>query len=277
MIYQPLYVFEPANIAYSNKSPPKNKAGVTLWCPDKKWEPNGMDLSNFTGLKAPNNSQMTVDPNFNGSTGFQVHGDQIGININSESTLNLPRYLGTVVLSQSLSPVVNCFAQGRKVKYSFELKVPFVKLTGTGVAQVVAYLYFKDRVNKQGFWYGMMTFDSRGLWYRYKAGLKHVQMDVGGTNVPIANVTAGFDWSFSSAFFRGKTFDNYKSYNFTVGPKEFTNVLERIKKKYPTMVMSSNLSDYDLTSANLNPEVSAHPGSTAQIGMTVKNWRVELV
>jgi hypothetical protein len=277
MIYQPNFVFDPTKLGFSNERSPKNTPGIILWCPDKSWIPYGLNLSGFTGINAPITSQMAVDPNVHGATGFQAYVNEIGININSETSLNSNRNLGTVVLAQTISPGVSCFTQGRKVKYSFDLKVPFVKVTNSGVSQVVAYLHFKDRVNKQGFWYGMMTLDSRGWWYRYKTGFKTVKMDEGGTNVPIANVTAGFDWSFSSAFYRTKAFDKYKHYSFTVGPKEFTNVLERIRKTYPTLKLSNNLTDYDLVSVNLNPEVHAAPGSTAHIGMAVKNWKIELI
>lgn len=278
MIYQP--ISNPTKLGYSNKSPPKNTTGVILWCKDKSWTLGGFNLKNFTGVNALVDNQMVVDPNVYGSTGFQVFGDEIGININSQTTVTTLRNLGTVVLAQNISPVVDCFAQGKKIRYSFDLKVPYSKFTQKGVTQVCAYLYFKDRVNNQGFWYGMCTFDSRGLWHRYKTGFKPVMWDSQGTNVPIANVTAGYDWSvrpFSTAFYTGRAFSKYRSYNFTVGPKEFRNVLSRIRKKYSTMKLSDNLNDYDWTSANLNPEVFAPPGSTAHIGMAIKNWKVELV
>ena len=280
MIYQPRYIFDPTKIGFSNKSPPKNTMGVILWCPGKSWIPGGVTLRDFTGVNAPVETQMVVDTNVYGSTGFQVHGNEIGIVINSETSLNTIRNLGTVVIAQNVSPVIDCFAKGKKIKFSFDLKVPHSKVVNAGVTQVSAYLYFKDRVNNQGFWYGMCTFDSRGLWHRYKAGFKPVIWDSQGTNVPIANVTAGYDWSvrpFSTAFYRGRKFDKYKSYNFTVGPKEFNNVIARIRARYPTMKLSSNLSDYDWTSANINPEVHAAPGSVAQIGLAVRDWKVELI
>lgn len=280
MIYQSKYLSDPTRMAMSNKSPPKNTMGVILWCPNKSWISGGVNLRNFTGVIAPTDSQMVVDPNVYGSTGFQTYGDEIGIVINSETALETVRNLGTVVIAQNNSPPIDCFAKGKKIRYSFDLKVPHSRVTNKGVTQVSAYLYFKDRVNKQGFWYGLCTFDSRGLRHRFKVGFKPVMWDAQGTNVPIANVTAGYDWNvrpFSTAFYTGRTFTKYRSYNFTVGPKEFNNVLARIKAKYPTMKLSSNLSDYDWTSANINPEVHAAPGSTAQIGLAVRNWKVELI
>ena len=280
MIYQPKYITDPTKIGMSNKSPPKNTMGVVLWCPDKSWVSGGANLVNFTGINAPVESQMVVDTNVYGSTGFQTHFDEIGIVINSETTLNPIRNLGTVVIAQNISPVVDCFATGKKIRYSFDLKVPYSKITNKGVTQVCAYLYFRNRITKQGFWYGLRVFDSRGLWHVYKTGLKPVMWDAQGTEVPIANVTAGYDWSvrpFSTSFYTGRAFSKYRSFNFTVGPKEFTNVLARVQKKYPTINLSHNLADYDWTSANINPEVHAAPGSTAHIGLAVKNWKIELI
>lgn len=280
MIYQPRYVFDPEKIGFSNKSAPKNTMGIVLWCPNKSWALGGVTLRNFTGINAPVNCQMVVDTNVYGSTGFQIYGDEIGIFINSETALDTVRNLGTVVIEQNVSPVIDCFAKGKKIRFSFDLKVPHSKVVNAGVTQVSAYLHFRDRVNKQGFWYGLCTFDSRGLRHRFKAGFKPVMWDLQGTNIPIASVTAGYDWSvcpFSTAFYRSRKFDNYKSYNFTVGPKEFNKVLARIRSKYPTIKLSSNLSDYDWTSANINPEIHAAPGSVAQIGLAIRDWGVELI
>ena len=258
------------------------QSGIVLWNPGSHWAPTADYLKPFTGITGDVSEQVSVDPSRRGTTAVQVVGSEIGIYIDSTSlAAGMPTVnnLGTVVLAHNMLPNGG-LGLGRSFRYSFDLKVPFADVRNGGVAQVVAYFCFTDRVHRQSFWYGMNLFDSRGLWYRFRNGFKSVMWD-GGTNLPIAHVSAGFDWvrPGSTAFFTGRPFGDYRSYTFVAGPAQINAAVTRIIAKYPAMAsrLSTNSADYDLGNVNLNPEVAALPGAYAGIGMAVRNWKVEPV
>jgi len=160
--------------------------------------------------------------------------------------------LGTIVLGHSFRLFVN-FPQYR---LSYDIRVPRAEVNGSSVAQVVSYFNFHDRVNKRNIWLGHIVFDTR-----CDKG-NDVKWDQ-GTNTPIVNVRA--------PNFSCRTFGDWRSISVTVGPQQIAWAAQQLRSKYPTLMLSSEPSHYDLTHVNINPETAA---GTARIDVGVRDWQL---
>lgn len=163
--------------------------------------------------------------------------------------------LGTIVLGYSLP----AFRQADWYRQAYHLRVPRADHGPASVAQVVAYFNLHDRVSRTNLWLGQIAFDSRCG----KGG------DIGwdaGTNTPMFNVVAP---GFSCA-----PFTAWRSMSFAVGPAQITAAVAALKARYPALKLSSNPNDYQLTHANVNPELAVRPGESARIDVGIRDWRI---
>lgn len=290
LLRQPTEVTDARSISYVNKNPPRGSAGVTLWGSHYQLQPTeDHTLASDTGFSPPapqGNYQLSVDPDSPGATAIQAYGGEIGINIHSASiAANLPdRFnLGTIVLGANLATLARPFASGKKAKYSFAAKIPRSRQANRGVSQVVAYYNLRDRVHKQGFWFGMVVFDSRGWFYQRSEGFERAMWDK-GTNQPIVHATAGhsitlLDRGSPTTAFGWRSFSDRRLFAFVIGAPQVRAAVAMMKSRYPELAMkfSDDAADYEIGHINLNPEVHVPPGSFAQIGMSVVDWQLEIV
>ena len=290
LVRQPTDVTDARSISYVDKSPPRGTAGVTLWGPHYQLQPtDDQTLGSDTGFSPPaprRNYQVSVAPTSPGATAIQAYGGEIGINIHSASiAANLAgRFdLGTVVLGVNLPTPARPFAAGKKAKYSFAAKIPRSRQSNRGVSQVVAYYNLRDRVRKQGFWFGMVVFDSRGWFNQRSQGFEYVMWDK-GTNQPIVHATAAhssnlLDHGYATAGFGWRPFPDRRFYAFVIGAPQVRAAIAMMKSRYPELAarFSDDPADYEIRHINLNPEIYAPEGSYAQIGMSVTEWQLEIV
>lgn len=154
--------------------------------------------------------------------------------------------LGSIVLGYSFKVPV----QARQYRYSYDLRVS----RANPVSQVVAYLNLHDRTSGAHLWLGQIAFDTRCN----KAG--DVMWDQ-GTNTPIYNVVAN---GFSCA-----TYGDWRSFSFTIGQTEVVNAVQALRSRFPTLQLSTNMADYELTHINVNPEIV---GAGSRIDIGIKGW-----
>lgn len=150
-------VTQPATVpTFSNVSPPKGTAGVTLWGPVER-------------LPSP----PTAATSSNGVLDIIIDSRSIAGNVAARNGL------GSVVLGYSFKVPV----RAPQYHYTYDLRVTRADHGPTSVAQVVAYLNLHDQVNGASLWVGQIAFDTRCD----KGG------DVGwdaGTNTPMFNILA---------------------------------------------------------------------------------------
>ncbi|MCW5737135.1 MAG: hypothetical protein KIS73_23620 [Enhydrobacter sp.] len=290
LVRQPADVADARSISYVNKNPPRGSPGVTLWGSHYQLQPTeDQTLGSDTGFSPPiprDMYQLSVDPDSAGATAVQAYGGEIGINIHSASiAANLPERfnLGTIVLGANLVKPARPFVEGRKAKYSFTAKIPRSRQTNRGVSQVVAYYNLRDLRRKQGFWFGMVVFDSRGWSYQRSDGLERAMWDK-GTNQPIVHATAGhsntlLDRGHPTTAFGGQPFPDSRSYAFVIGAPQVRAAVALLKSRYPELATkySDDPAEYAIGHINLNPEVYVPAGSFAQIGMSVVDWQLEIL
>jgi len=290
LVQQPTDVTDVQSIAYVNKVPARGIVGITLWGSHYQLLPTSdQTLERYTGFSPPDprsKYQVSVASGQSGATAIQAYGGEIGININSSSiAANLAERfnLGTIVLGIDLQTPARPFATGKKAKYSFAATIPRSHQTNQGVTQVVAYYNLRDRAHHRDFWFGMVAFDSRGWYHQSGQGLEEVMWDR-ATNQPIVHATAAhstslLDRSYPTAAFAGAPFHDRRSYTFAIGAPQLGAAISMMKSRYPEPAakFSNDPADYEIRHINLNPEIYAPQGSTAQIGITVSNWRLEIV
>jgi hypothetical protein len=290
LVRQPADVTDARSISYVDKNPPRGVAGVTLWGSHYPLQPTeDLTLGNDTGFSPPaprRNCQVSVDPATPGATAIQACGREIGFNIHSASiAANLSgRFdLGTIVLGADLAVPARPFASGKKANYSFVAKIPRSRQANRGVSQAVAYYNLRDRIHKQGFWFGMVLFDSRGWSYQRSEGLEHAMWDK-GTNQPIVHATAAhsnrlLDRGYPTTAFAGQPFPDARAYAFVIGASQVRAAISMMKSRYPELgsKFSDDPADYEIRHINLNPEIYAPQGSFAEIGMSVTDWQLEIV
>jgi hypothetical protein len=290
LVRQPDDVTDARSIAHVDANPPKGVVGVTLWGSHYPLRPTeDRTLRNHTGFSPSpplGNCQLSVDPASPGATAIQACGSEIGINIDSASiAANLAgRFdLGTIVLGVDLRTPARPFASGRRARYSFAARIPRSRQSNRGVSQVVAYYNLRDRVRRQGFWFGMVLFDSRGWASQTSEGFERAMWDR-GTNQPIVQATAGrsanlLDHGYPTAAFGWQPFFDRRAYAFVIGAWQVRAALAMLKAKYPERAagFSDDPADYEIGHINLNPEVYAPEGSFAQIGLSVIDWQLEIV
>lgn len=73
-------------------------------------------------------------------------------------------------------------------------------------------------------------------------------------------------------------FDDYRGFDFRVGPTELRAAIAGMKKRLPQMANASDdPPDYRLIHFNVNPEVYASEGSRGRLGLALHDIRVLLL
>ncbi len=81
-----------------------------------------------------------------------------------------------------------------------------------------------------------------------------------------------------SALFTSQPFAEYRHYDVRVTAAELKTAIVAMQKRFTeTAAVSGNIADLRLIHFNLNPEVFAPKGSHGQLGLALRNIRVELV
>lgn len=256
---QPDHISNVLDYARVSAVGPKGIPHVTLWGDKYPLVPTNDLVKNYlVGFKAK--SQVSTRTWWPGSTGIQVAGDTIGINIEAWSNwANLQeRRLGTIVIGCNFTEIP---VKNKVFTYSFGMAVPSLKTFNKGVGQVVAYYSFTDKKNKKSFWLGTNLVDSREK-HRY---LDSVSLDA-GTNSYMVNT--------ASSQFVSSNFSDFRHYEVRVSNERLLVAINKLNAKGQTF--SLNVEDYVLRHINLNPEIHVPSWTSyAQIGIKVKNWQLE--
>jgi hypothetical protein len=252
--------------------------------------PLSWDVGRYTGLRpAPVESLARYQrgPRQAGEgTAVQVRGQEIGIWIDSDHPRPqqgalLPVCPGYWWWRQSRAP--SPFSEtGRELSFSFDLKVPTAQRQGNAEVYICAHFQFLDRRSKRQFWFGASLFDLRGA-DRFR-DVVHVDNWEGGTGLPIlfAALDRRSKWLYpgpGSAEFADRPFNDYRRFDFRVGPAELRTAVAAMRKRLPKMadIISDNPSDYQLMHFNVNPEVYAPEGSRGRLGLALRDIRVLLL
>lgn len=218
-------VTQPATVpVFNNSNPPKGTIGVTLWGSHEKLP------------SLPSNATSA-----NGKLDIVIDGRSIPQDVAERNGL------GTIVMGYTFKVPV----QAVQYNYSYTLNVSRT----LGIAQVVGYFNFHDKVNNTSLWYGQMAFDTR-------CGIAVGPMWDQGTNTAIFQVKAP---NFACSPFSPRLV------SFKVGPAEMANAVQMLRLKFPSLKLSPNMSDYELTHTNVNPEIS---GVTSRIDVGIQNWQI---
>ena len=111
----------------------------------------------------------------------------------------------------------------------------------------------------------------------------HVDNWEGGTQLPILFSALNHESQWlhpgpASAMFTDKPFDAYRKIEVRVTSAEIRAALVAMKKTMPKLTEVSEVpSDYQLIHFNINPEVYAPQGSRGQLGLSLRDIRVELI
>ena len=241
------------------------------------------DAGAFTGLKAPAGFQFGPLAAEN-STAVQVHGREIGIWIDSDH----PRpALGSLLpitpaywwwdMSRAPTPFKDT---DRELSMSFDLKVPTATQTGKAVPYITMNFLLRDSRSQQQLWLAATLFDPRGEVTL--PDTVHVDNWEGGTQLPIlySALNHQSQWLHpgpSSALFTDKAFADYRRIEVRVTAPELRAALLAMKKAMPKLAPASeDPRDYQLIHFNINPEVYALEGSRGQLGLALRDVRVEL-
>ncbi len=246
--------------------------------------PQEWDAGRFTGLQVPAGCQRGLSA-VTDATAVQVNGREIGIWIDSDH----PRpALGSLLpitpaywwWDMSRAPTPFKIAD-RELSMSFDLKVPTATKTGKAIPYITMNFLFRDARSQQQFWLAASLYDPRG-----KAALPdtvHVDNWEGGTQLPILFSALNHESQWlhpgpASAMFTDKTFDAYRKIEVRVTSAEIRAALVAMKKAMPKLTAVSEVpSDYQLIHFNINPEVYAPQGSRGQLGLSLRDIRVELI
>lgn len=247
------------------------------------------DVSRYTGFEPDDDEQRALyqrGPQTAGEgTAVQMHGTEIGIWIDSDQPRPRNGFLIPVCpaywwwdLEQAPRPFQNTEVQ---LSFSFDMKVPTAQRQNGAEVYVCAYLLLRDRHSGRQFWLGPSLFDLRSA-ERFPDTV-HFDDWEGGTKLPIlfSALNAQCAWFHpgpNSACFTNQTFNEYRRFDFRVGPSELSAALAAMKGRWPDLeAMSADPADYQLTHFNINPEVYAPEGSRGQLGVALRNIRLELV
>ena len=246
--------------------------------------PQTWDAGRFTGLQVPAGCQRGPSPEAD-TTAVQVHGREIGIWIDSDH----PRpALGSLLpitpaywwwdMSRAPLPFKE---PDRELSMSFDLKVPTATQTGKAVPYITINFLFRDSRSQQQLWLAATLFDPRG-----EATLPdtvHVDDWEGGTQLPIlySALNRKSQWLHPgprSALFTDKPFADYRKIEVRVTAPELRAALLAMKNAMPKLAPASeDPRDYQLVHFNINPEVYAPKGSRGQLGLSLRDIRVEVL
>jgi hypothetical protein len=247
------------------------------------------DVGRYTGFRpAPGESLALYQRGPRQSTegtAVQVRGREIGIWIDSdhprpERGALLPVCPGYWWWNRSRAPWP--FRQtDRELSFSFDLKVPTAERQGKAEVYICAHFLFGDQRSKRQFWFGASLFDLRSE-DRFP-DIVHVDNWEGGTGLPILfcalnRRSAWLHPGPNSAHFADRTFNEYRRFDFRVGPTELRVAIAAMKKRLPRLAeVSDEPSDYQLLHFNVNPEVYAPDGSRGRLGLALRDIRVLLL
>lgn len=246
--------------------------------------PQVWDASAFTGVRTPPGFQFGLSPDAN-TTAVQMHGREIGIWIDSDH----PRpALGSLLpitpaywwwdMSRAPIPFKD---PGRELAMSFDLKVPTATKTGKAVAYITTNFLFRDSRSHQQLWLGATVFDPRGE--STLPDTVHLDNWEGGTQLPIhySALNQKSQWLHpgpSSVLFTDKPFTDYRKLEVCVTAPELRAALIAMKKAMPKLANTSqDPRDYQLIHFNINPEVFAPQGSRGDLGLSLRDVRVEML
>jgi len=243
----------------------------------------------YTGFQLPQNKspaayQRGPMPSGEGTT-VQLLGREIGIWIDSD----YPRpALGSLLpvcpaywwwdLSRAPDPFRDAH---RELSFSFELKVPTAVRQGTAEVYITTNFLFRDKRSKQQFWLAAFLFDPRGE--ERSPDTVHLDNWEGGTQLPIlfSSLNLRSQWlhpGTGSSQFTDKPFEDYRRIDVCLGPEELRAAIASMRKAMPQFAAASeDPRDYQLIHFNINPEVSAPQGSRGQLGLALRDIRVELL
>lgn len=279
-------------VTYTLAKAPNGQVGFSMWAVSCcKLDQTGFanQLAPHTGLTPSTplkKHQLTVNSTSDGATGVQADGDTVGINLESTSVSGsaTPRkdfaiVMGYTPIAANFVPVDPSYA----FRSSFQLKVPRADTQGGGSMQVTSYLAFRDYVSGKWFSYGVNTFDNRGM-NGGSPSPERVILDsgTGGTGAPIViSAIAAPAAQFAitdpgSASFQSTAFTDYKMFSFTIGAQQLTNAVKTINAKY-ALGFSEDPRNYKLVSVVLNPANYTPDGVTTHLGLSIKNYKVEIV
>jgi hypothetical protein len=146
---------------------------------------------------------------------------------------------------------------------------------------ICAYFMFRDPRSDRHFWFGPSLFDCRGA-DRFPDTV-HVDNWEGGTGLPIlySALNPRSAWlhpAHGSAQFADRPFDDYRHFDFRVGPAELRAAVAAMKKRLPKMTaVSEDPREFELVHFNVNPEVYAPEGSRGRLGLALQDIRVLLL
>lgn len=246
--------------------------------------PQSWDAGRFTGLRAPAGCQRGPSPE-TGGTAVQVHGREIGIWIDSDH----PRpAIGSLLpvcpgywwwdLSRAPAPFRE---PGRELSLSLALRVPNASRQGQAEVYITTNFLFRDVRSQRQLWLAASLFDPRGA-ARFPDTV-HVDNWEGGTQLPIlfSALAPGSQWLHpgpGSSLFTDKPFPDERPFSVRVSAGELRAAIVAMRKAMPHLATASeDPRDYQLIHFNLNPEVYAPPGSRGQLGLTLRDIRVELL
>ncbi len=218
-------------------------------------------------------------------TAVQIRDTEIGIWIDSDHPRPRQGDLLPVCpaywwwdLSRAPSP----FQQpGRELSFSFDLKVPTARREGKAEVYVCAHLLLRDSQSGQHFWFGAALFDLREA--NQFPDTVHVDNWPGGTGLPIlfSALNSNSHWLHpgpGSAEFTSKPFTDYRRVDFRVDAQGLRGAIAAMKQRWQEFEqVSSEPADYQLTHFNINLEVFAPTGSHGQLGVALRDIRLELL
>lgn len=242
------------------------------------------DAARFTSLQVPAGCQRGLSAEAD-STAAQVNGREIGIWIDSDH----PRpALGSLLPIMpaywwwEMSRAPRPFKESdRELALSFDLKVPTATQTGKAVPYITMNFLFRDSRSKQQLWLAATLFDPRG-----EATLPdtvHLDNWEGGTQLPILysalnHKSQRLHPGPGSASFTDKPFADYRKFSVRVTPYELRAALLAMKKAMPKLIAASeDPRDYQLIHFNINPEIFAPTGSRGQLGLALRELRVDVL
>jgi hypothetical protein len=257
--------------------------------PDANVAKLSWDVGRYTGLRlgeGDSASPYQRGPRQAGEgSAVQLRGNEIGIWIDSDH----PR-----PNAGDLLPVCPAYwwwnattaprpfqTEDRELSFSFDLKVPTALRQGKAEVYVCAHFLMRDKRSGKQFWLGASLFDLRAA--EKFPDTVHMDNWAGGTGLPIlfAALNERSKWLHpgpGSACFSDKPYDEYRRFDYRVRSSELHVALTAIKNRLPHHAeMSTDPGDYQLTHFNLNPEVYAPDNSRGQLGLAIRDIRVQVL
>lgn len=259
-----------APVVQVNAPGKKGQFIVVLWGDQYSFKPTNDIFKNYLlGFKG--DSQVSTRSSWwPGSTGVQIAGGTIGINIEAWSNwANIQKNMrkGTIVMAYNFESVP---VKDKTFVYSLDMAVPSMKSFNRGVAQVVAWYSIRDRKNKKSFWLGVNLADSRESQRFHES----VSLDEGTKSYM---VSSGIDRSrsvYDFGNFSSTNFSDFRHYEIKVSNHRILEAVAKLNEK--NLGFSQDINDYTLGHINLNPELRVWSWKDyAQIGIKVKNWKLE--